>query len=228
MTETKKRKMSAAQRRERRRKIRNRRIAMTVALVLVVALVSVGGTIAWLTATTAPVTNTFTVGDIDIELIETKKPDGTEVTAGVTNWSAKLVPGSTYSKNPTVTVKANSEKCWLFVKVDEVNNPTNYLTYSYTMDASDSGWTKGTGADGNGVPTNVWYRVVDSSASDTSFGLITNNQVEVKDNVVKSGTSGTNVVPMPSAAPTITFTAYACQYENRTVAQAWAAVNPGA
>ena len=71
MTETKKRKMSAAQRRERRRKIRNRRIAMTVALVLVVALVSVGGTIAWLTANTDPVVNTFTVGNIDIALAET-------------------------------------------------------------------------------------------------------------------------------------------------------------
>ena len=66
MKETKR--MSAAQRRARQRKQRNRRIAMTVALVLVVALASIGGTIAWLTATTGSVVNTFTVGNVDISL----------------------------------------------------------------------------------------------------------------------------------------------------------------
>ena len=125
MTETKKRKMSAAQRRARKRKIRNRRIAMTVALVLVVALASVGGTIAWLTAQTEAVTNTFTVGNINIELAET------------TGETYKMVPGNTIAKNPTVTVKANSEACWLFVKIEESTNLTNFISYTV-----DSGWTK--------------------------------------------------------------------------------------
>ena len=66
MKETKR--MSAAQRRARQRKQRNRRIAMTVALVLVVALASIGGTIAWLTDKTDPVVNTFTTADVDIDL----------------------------------------------------------------------------------------------------------------------------------------------------------------
>ena len=48
-----------------------RRMLFTLALVLVVAVASVGGTLAWLKASTDPVTNTFTVGDINIDLTET-------------------------------------------------------------------------------------------------------------------------------------------------------------
>lgn len=68
---------------------------------------AVGGTIAWLTATTEPVVNTFTYGKIKIELTETT---GTEY---------KIIPGVNISKDPKVTVKADSEACWLFVKVAE-------------------------------------------------------------------------------------------------------------
>lgn len=49
-----------------------RRMLFTLALVLVVAVASVGGTIAWLKVETTPVVNTFTVGDINITLTETK------------------------------------------------------------------------------------------------------------------------------------------------------------
>ena len=46
-----------------------------VSLVLVFALalaLGIGGTVAWLTAQTQSVVNTFTIGDINIELDETK------------------------------------------------------------------------------------------------------------------------------------------------------------
>ena len=231
MKETKR--MSAAQRRARQRKLRNRRIAMTVALVLVVALASIGGTIAWLTATTGSVTNTFTVGDINIELTETPNADDpTDPDKLPDHWEAKLVPGTTYDKDPKVTVKANSEKCWLFVEVTEDHDPQSYLSYTYTFDTNntdpETGWVKG---DGTSVPATVWYQIVNTSASDQTWNLITNNHVTVKDTVVKKGTNttGTSNVAMPAtdaAAPEITFKAYACQFENRTVEQAWAAVQP--
>ena len=146
MTEMKKRKMSAAQRRARKRKIRNRRIAMTVALVLVVALASVGGTIAWLTATTTPVTNTFTVGNIDITLDET-----------TTDY--KMVPGNTIAKDPKVTVKAGSEACWLFVKIEESANLDNYIS----CDVAE-GWTKL-----NTTPADtIYYRSVDALTAENA------------------------------------------------------------
>ena len=67
-----------------------RRMLFTLALVLVVAVASVGGTIAWLTATTDPVVNTFTYGNINIELTETKP----------TNRQAKIIPGVDIDKDP--------------------------------------------------------------------------------------------------------------------------------
>lgn len=202
MTETKKRKMSAAQRRARKRKIRNRRIAMTFALVLVVALASVGGTIAWLTDKTDPVTNTFTVGNIDIELDET------------TGATYKMVPGGTISKDPKVTVKGGSEKCYLFVKVEKGNNLDNFITYS----VDTSIWTALTGEDG------VYYQVVDEKTTDQVFNVLTNNQVTVKDSVTKTMMDGLT----DTTRPTLTFTAYACQYlkHENNPAGAWQAAQP--
>lgn len=106
-----------------------RRTLLTLSLVLVVAFAAVGGTIAWLTAETGAVTNTFTVGDVDILLDEAKvnpygKPvnaSGEEVTLEnaprVTENAYKLLPGHTYTKDPTVYVVAGSEPCYVFVKV---------------------------------------------------------------------------------------------------------------
>ena len=84
---------------------------LVVAMLAVTLLIgcAIGGTVAWLTAKTDPVVNTFTYGDINIELTETK-PE---------NKQAKIIPGVNIEKDPKVTVKANSEACWLFVKVEE-------------------------------------------------------------------------------------------------------------
>ena len=53
---------------EKRRSVSSKLFVMMLALVLVFGC-AVGGTIAWLTVKTAPVVNTFTYGDINIELI---------------------------------------------------------------------------------------------------------------------------------------------------------------
>ena len=193
MSDMKNRKVSASKRRARQRKQRNRRIAMTVALVLVVALASSGGTIAWLTATTAPVTNTFTASDIDITLTET----------GATNnaKSFKMVPGSTIDKDPKVTVKAGSEACWLFVKIEKSTNLDNFISYTVA-----TGWTELTGVDG------VYYREVAASATDQEFSVLASDQVTVKNTVTK--TMMEELGKNNATQPTLTFTAYACQFAN--------------
>lgn len=205
MTETKKRKMSAAQRRERRRKIRNRRIAMTVALVLVVALVSVGGTIAWLTDKTEAVTNTFTVGNIDIELDESDDLD------------LKMVPGHTITKDPKVTVVADSEDCWLFVKVEKSANLDNFISYTVA-----STWTA---LDTTNYP-GVYYYNGTTVPQGTPISVLTNDQVTVKDTVTK--TMMDDLGKDGATQPTLTFTAYACQKDSTidTAAKAWAKINP--
>ena len=187
------------------------RIVLVLCMMVVIAALSVAGTIAWLTDKTETVTNTFTTAGIDIELIETKKSDGTEVAAGVTDWSAKLVPGVTYPKNPVVTVKANSEACYLFVEFTETNAPTTYLTYTYVWNAEgQTEWKQ--------LNDNVWYRTVAASTADQSWNLLVNNQVTVKNGLLKEN--------MPTTNPTISFKAYAIQTaETGTAEEAWAKIS---
>ena len=79
---------------------------------------SIAGTVAYLTATDS-VTNTFTVGNVSITLDEAPVDANGKETAGerVKANTYHLVPNGTYDKDPTVTVAANSDECYLFVKV---------------------------------------------------------------------------------------------------------------
>lgn len=169
-----------------------------LALVLVLGC-AVGGTIAWLTAETAPVVNTFTVGDINITLAET--------TSGY-----KIVPGVDITKDPKVTVLKNSEACWLFVTVEpsaDFKGLEDYLTYSIA-----DGWTKlETTGDAD-----VYYRTVAASAADQAFPVLANNQVKVSSDLTKATLDGLG----DNANITLTFKAYAIQQEGfESAAAAW-------
>ena len=190
-----------------------KKLTTVLAIVLVVAL-SVAGTYAYLTDKTGPVVNTFTVGNVNITLTETWNTD-TDGNGKPDAWKMQLIPGTSAKKDPTVTVKANSEKCYLFVKFEEKNSPTTYLTYTSTL-TDANGWTKLEGE------SNVWYRVVDKASTDTSFVLLqadgNGNMVTVKDTV-------TNDNMAEAAKAELVYTAYACQFEGMSPAQAWAEVS---
>lgn len=181
--------------------MKKKTIAVVLALVLVICC-AVGGVLAWLTDTTAPITNTFTVGNVKIDLAESK------------NLNLKMIPGKDITKDPKVTVKANSEDCYLFVKVEKSDNFNDFMTYTMA-----EGWNQG---DGTNVPDNVFYRVVGTATTDTTFNVIKDNKVTVKTSVTQSMmdnlTNGT--------LPTLTFTAYACQSAGfDSAADAWTAAN---
>lgn len=81
---------------------------------------TIAGTVAYLTSTTQEVKNTFTAGNVTITLDEAKVDEyGVEVAnaARVTENKYKLIPGHTYTKDPTIHIKGGSEACYLFVKV---------------------------------------------------------------------------------------------------------------
>lgn len=190
-----------------------------LALVLVVGC-AVGGTIAWLTAKTDPVVNTFTYGKIKIELTET---EGT-LDAESKSHKFTIIPGVNISKDPKVTVTAGSEACWLFVKVEEVKWPTfadeNGKKVSYAIEA---GWTQGDGTD---IPANVYYREVNAVTADTYFYVLAgdatypNGVVTVSEELTKAEVNGI------TTQPTLTFTAYAVQKDGiDTAADAWAKVS---
>lgn len=103
---------------------------LAVCCAALLVCVSIGATVAYLTSRTETVVNTFTVGKVEIDLDEAKvnedgdpiKADGTTVTnpadaARVKANNYKLLPGHVYTKDPTVTVKANSEESYVRMKV---------------------------------------------------------------------------------------------------------------
>lgn len=98
-------------------KTKKQALLFSLCAVLLVA-VSVFGTVAYLTAQ-KQVVNTFTVGAVEIQLDEQKvdaygKADGTE---RVTANEYKLLPGHTYTKDPTVTVLQGSESAYIKMTV---------------------------------------------------------------------------------------------------------------
>ena len=88
------------------------------AVLLVVTTVFV--TMAFLTSEDS-VQNTFTVGEVTISLdeldVDDSDNDGFTTDRDKAN-EYKLIPGKTYTKDPTIHVGAKSEPCYLFVKVE--------------------------------------------------------------------------------------------------------------
>ncbi len=180
-----------------RRSVSSKAFAAVLALVLVLGC-ALGGTVAWLVAKSDPVVNTFSYGDININLEET------------TGSSYKIIPGVDIAKDPKVTVEADSEACWLFVKVDEVGT---FVADKVTYSVAD-GWTALTGQPG------VYYREVGAVTADTDFYVLKDNVVKVSDTLTKE-----DIKDIPTG-PTLTFTAYAVQKDGiADAATAWSKIS---
>ena len=179
-----------------RRSVSSKAFAAVLALVLVLGC-ALGGTVAWLVAESGPVTNTFTYGDINIALTETTGED------------YKIIPGVDIAKDPKVTVEADSEACWLFVKVEETGT---FVDGKVTYSIAD-GWTALTGQPG------VYYREVGAVTADTDFYVLKDNVVKVSDTLTKE-----DIKDIPTG-PTLTFTAYAVQKDGiADAATAWSKI----
>ncbi|MBQ7364872.1 MAG: hypothetical protein IJW46_04675 [Clostridia bacterium] len=104
-----------------------KKLITIVAVILAAAALvigSVAGTVAYLTASAA-VSNVFTVGNVAIEMFESKvNSDGTLVDPSVAAGTKKtadsnsyhLLPGQTYVKDPTIYINETSDSMYLFVK----------------------------------------------------------------------------------------------------------------
>lgn len=187
--------------------VNSKTFAVLLIVVLMIGCV-IGGTMAWLVSNPDSVVNTFTYGDINITLTET------------TGTSYKILPGNNIPKDPKVTVKANSEDCWLFVKVDESNWPTFKEADGTTLKVKYQlvdGWTPLENVSG------VYYREVDAVTVDTDYAVLADNKITVSQNLTKA-----EVDEVKTTNPTLTFTAYAVQRDSniKTPAQAWGIANP--
>lgn len=185
----------------RRRGISTKTLVALLSLVLLLGC-SLGGTLAWLSDSTDPVINTFTVGDVNIKLDETT---GTEY---------KIVPGVDIDKDPFVTVVDGSEACWLFVKIEESANWPAELTYSVVT--GTEGWAALEGE------TGVYYREVDAETAKAGheYPVLEGDKVTVSENLTK------DELQKLTPNPTLTFTAYAVQQEGvADAAAAWKIAN---
>lgn len=199
-----------------------KKIALLMACVMAFG-VAVGGTLAWLTDSTEEVKNTFTDSDINIELTETFNKDSDDADTEPDYWEKKMVPGYTIEKDPIVTVKAGSEDCWVFIKVDASENANDYLEWKI----DPNNWEA---LDETQYP-GVYYCYAKDLIADRSIkvlgyedskGEFHPNEVKVKDTVTKA-----MMETAKTDQPTLTFTAYATQLmknntEEFTAAQAWA------
>ena len=182
--------------------MKKKTLALLLSLVLVFGVIA-GGTLAWLTAQSDTVVNTFTTSDINVKLAESK---GVTTADGK---SFKMVPGKSIEKDPTAWVVAGSEDCYLFVKLDWENNENKqYLDWDIA-----EGWRL--------VPnqTNVYYRVVTASqmsndnGATNSYPVLKNNTVTVSGNITKAQMNAFTDATLPK----LTVTAYASQlYNNNT------------
>lgn len=123
--------------RPERKNMKKKLLIMSVAMVLVCAF-AVGMTIAYLTSTDE-VVNTFTVGNVRIKLDEADVdeygvPQGSPAPR-VSRNDYKLIPGHTYTKDPTVTVLSGSEES--FIKMTVTFTKSAALDAIFGTDGAD-------------------------------------------------------------------------------------------
>ena len=157
-------------------KTRSKALLLTLCAVLLVTA-SVLGTLAFLTSTDE-VKNTFTVGSVNITLDEAKvKTDGTPVegAARVKANEYHLLPGHTYTKDPTVTVKDGSESAYVRLKVT-FNNAADMIAMCTDPEYADDGPT---GVE-NAYPLIRMVKFVEANAAKWD-GIIPDNMVDTEE-----------------------------------------------
>lgn len=193
-----------------------KKIVSVCLVVCLLATAIIGTTLAYFTDT-AEVTNTFTVGNVDITLDEAKVgEDGQALASGERTTENKyhLYPGKSYDKDPTITVADGSENCYLFVKV--VNGLADLEAEGNTTIAAQmaaKGWKLVEDE------TNVYMQegIYSANASVTVFDTFTIDKAETA--ATLAGAKNKNIV----------ITAYAVQAEGFASAQdAWDAAVLGA
>ena len=121
-----------------------RKVLILALCAVLLVSISVMGTMAYLTSQDT-VTNTFTVGKVAINLDEADvKTDGTyekDVNTRVEDGNAyHLLPGHSYIKDPIIHVDADSEACYLFVKVENGIKAIEAAGDTVASQMLDKGW----------------------------------------------------------------------------------------
>lgn len=171
--------------------IRNAVVLTLAAIILVTG--SVLTTMAYLLSS-AKVSNVFTIGNVKIEMFESPvTPDGKYNTANGlkperktadTN-SYRLVPGTTYIKDPTIYIKQGSEPSLLFAKIkNQITNlevdPADATTMTMREQMEENGWIRiGKGQQGD------WIYLYTGTKAPISKDITEDNYIDYFNNLVK-------------------------------------------
>lgn len=188
----------------------NKKLAIAVVALSLALVCAIGGTLAFLVATSNTVTNTFTYGGISITLTETK---GT--LSGEVREFGKVVPGATIEKDPTVSVDANSENCHVYAKV--VNNVVLDGKTIVTCNIDTDNWTligNKTEDDGSVVSLYKYKSIVQKSDDDTALSKVFETVT------FSTGFELEDVAKLDAIKDDIVITAYAHQSDYITVEEA--------
>ena len=181
-------------------------LALLLCAVLLVAG-SVMATLAYLQDSDS-VRNTFTVGKVGISLDELDVDNSSEGENDRDQANAyHLMPGKTYVKDPVVHVDADSENCFLFVKlqnglkdiIDETTIENQMVSNGWTLliGSADTYYYKEIVGKGMDIPTFTQFKVKGDISNDTLADYTTEKDAE-------GNVTGDDV---------ITVTAYAVQAE---------------
>lgn len=187
-----------------------RKALLLVCSAMLLVSITIGATVAFLQDVTTAVTNTFTVGSVSLENgLDEAKVDlygvPVEDAARVTENTYKLIPGHTYTKDPTVHVAAGSEECYLFVTVNnDIVEIEDATTIADQMTAK--GWVE--------LEGNVYYYNTTVDAREEKKDVIVFESFKIKGDADVSTYAG----------KTVTIQAYAVQADGFTdAAAAWEA-----
>lgn len=209
-----------------------KKILVACLCVALAVLTIAGTTLAYLTSHDT-VTNTFTVGNVQIKLDEAQvNADGTLVPNAdrVKANSYKLIPGHTYNKDPMVTVLKGSESSYIKMTVtfskaaelDDIFKPNGADLTSIFTGYNAANWiAKGNTEDttANTRTYEFWYKeTVAAPTADVALDALF-------DSITVPGTI-TNTQLATIEGMTITVNAYAIQADGFADADAaWAAFN---
>ena len=209
-----------------------KKILVACLCVALAVLTIAGTTLAYLTSQET-VTNTFTVGKVEIKLDEAKaNADGTLVEGAdrVKANSYKLIPGHTYNKDPMVTVLKGSESSYIKMTVtftkaaelDAIFAPTGADLTSIFNGYDSTNWIyKGNTEDttANTRTYEFWYKeAVAAPTADVALDALF-DQIKAPDSLTNSDLNNLKDLK-------ITVNAYAIQADGFATAEAaWAAFN---
>ena len=162
-------------------KTKTKALLLSLCAVLLVAA-TVFTTVAYLTSKDA-VKNTFTIGKVNIKLDEANVDEGGNVIEGadrVKENSYKLLPGHTYTKDPTVTVLKGSEEAYVRMKVS-MNKASDLIALCTDPEFAEDGPT---GVE-NAFPLIRMVNFVEANAAKWD-GIIPDNMVDTEEMLADS------------------------------------------